>query len=71
VDAAYEGPASGAAPLPVFVDGRGEFARAYGTGGATAFVVRPDGYLGVRLAPVAGPEAAAGLAAHFARVFAG
>ncbi|MFJ2822374.1 FAD-dependent monooxygenase [Streptomyces toxytricini] len=71
VDATYEGSASDTAPLPVFVDGRGEFARAYGTGGATAFVVRPDGYLGVRLAPVAAPETAAGLAAHFARVFAG
>ncbi|MFF8829209.1 FAD-dependent monooxygenase [Streptomyces sp. NPDC015131] len=57
----------GVAPLPVYRDGRGEFARLYGTGGGgtTAFVVRPDGYLGARLHPPA-PEA---LADHLAAVF--
>ncbi|MGW1068844.1 FAD-dependent monooxygenase [Streptomyces aureus] len=52
---------------PVYVDSLGEFARLYGVSdGATAFLVRPDGYLGARLSP----PSAEGLTAHLARVFA-
>ncbi|MEU9079530.1 FAD-dependent monooxygenase [Kitasatospora sp. NPDC048538] len=51
--------------LPAYRDGRGEFARAYGLRGPTAFVVRPDGYLGARLTP----PTAGGLAEHLGRVF--
>ncbi|MFG2987839.1 FAD-dependent monooxygenase [Streptomyces sp. NPDC048257] len=53
-------------PLPVYRDGRGEFARLYGAGEPTAFVIRPDGYLGARLTPPA-PQP---LADHLASVFA-
>ncbi|THA32024.1 FAD-dependent monooxygenase [Streptomyces sp. A1547] len=55
------------APVPVYRDGRGEFARMYGVREPAAFVVRPDGYLGARLCP----PTAAGLLAHFSAVFAG
>ncbi|TDU74158.1 FAD-dependent monooxygenase [Streptomyces sp. KS 21] len=55
------------APVPVYRDGRGEFARLYGVREPAAFVVRPDGYLGARLCP----PTAAGLLAHFSAVFAG
>ncbi|NUK24629.1 FAD-dependent monooxygenase [Streptomyces lunaelactis] len=51
--------------LPVYRDGRGEFARAYGAQDPTGFVVRPDGYLGTRLCPPTTQE----LAAHLACVF--
>ncbi|WP_327280379.1 FAD-dependent monooxygenase [Streptomyces sp. NBC_01205] len=54
-----------AAPVPVYRDARGEFARMYGVREPTAFVVRPDGYLGARLCP----PTASGLAAHFSEVF--
>ncbi|MFG2617679.1 FAD-dependent monooxygenase [Streptomyces sp. NPDC048507] len=54
------------APMPVFLDGRGDFARVYGVREPTAFVVRPDGYLGARLTP----PTAAGLSAYLSRVFA-
>ncbi|MEU8773859.1 FAD-dependent monooxygenase [Streptomyces sp. NPDC048606] len=57
---------AGAAALPVYRDARGEFARAYGVSGPTAFVVRPDGYLGARVHP----PTAEGVAAYLARVFA-
>ncbi|MEV6582636.1 FAD-dependent monooxygenase [Streptomyces sp. NPDC051582] len=53
------------APVPVYRDGRGEFARMYGVREPAAFVVRPDGYLGARLCP----PTASGLAAHFSGVF--
>ncbi|MFE2475192.1 FAD-dependent monooxygenase [Streptomyces sp. NPDC059389] len=52
--------------LPVYRDGRGEFARTYGVREPAAFVVRPDGYLGARLCP----PTVSGLAAHFSQVFA-
>ncbi|MFJ1865587.1 FAD-dependent monooxygenase [Streptomyces sp. NPDC088097] len=55
---------SGAAP-PVFRDAGGEFARLYGVRGPTAFVVRPDGYLGARLEP----PTREGLGAYLAGVF--
>lgn len=52
---------------PAYVDALGEFARLYGVSdGVTAFVVRPDGYIGARLCP----PTAAQLTAHLARTFA-
>ncbi|MFI0961148.1 FAD-dependent monooxygenase [Streptomyces sp. NPDC021080] len=51
---------------PAYVDTLGEFARLYGVfDGATAFLVRPDGYIGARLSP----PTATGLTAHLARTF--
>ncbi len=70
-DVPYGATDADGAPLPVFVDGRGEFGRMYGTTGSAVFVVRPDGHLGARLGPVTDPETATGLAAHLARVFRG
>ncbi|MCX5174796.1 FAD-dependent monooxygenase [Streptomyces virginiae] len=52
--------------LPVYTDSRGEFARLYAVEEPTAFVIRPDGYLGARLSPPAPRQ----LAAHLANVFA-
>ncbi|MGW7331735.1 FAD-dependent monooxygenase [Streptomyces sp. NPDC054840] len=52
--------------LPVYTDSRGEFARLYAAEEPTAFVIRPDGYLGARLSPPAPRQ----LAAHLANVFA-
>ncbi|NUK59088.1 FAD-dependent monooxygenase [Streptomyces lunaelactis] len=60
-----EGPPANGTRLPVYRDGRGEFARAYGAQDPTGFVVRPDGYLGTRLCPPTTQE----LAAHLACVF--
>lgn len=57
---------AGATPFPVYRDARGEFALRYGVREATAFVVRPDGYLGARLCP----PTADGLAGYLAGVFA-
>ncbi|WP_314247283.1 FAD-dependent monooxygenase [Streptomyces kutzneri] len=54
--------------LPVYADTRGEFARLYAAGEPTAFVIRPDGYLGARI-PLS-PPAPQPLAAHLAAVFA-
>ncbi|MCM9076984.1 FAD-dependent monooxygenase [Streptomyces spororaveus] len=54
--------------LPVYADTRGEFARLYAAEEPTAFVIRPDGYLGARF-PLA-PPAPGPLAAHLAAVFA-
>lgn len=47
-------------------DSAGEFARLYAADAPTAFVIRPDGYLGARLTPPT-PQA---LRAHLARTFA-
>ncbi|MHC5703312.1 FAD-dependent monooxygenase [Streptomyces tirandamycinicus] len=55
--------------LPAFLDSRGEFARAYRTTGAAAFVVRPDGYLSARVAPLTGAGSVAALSEELARVF--
>ncbi|MFF3615071.1 FAD-dependent monooxygenase [Streptomyces sp. NPDC002580] len=61
------GTAPEAAGPPSYVDTSGEFARLYGlSDGATAFLIRPDGYVGARLRP----PTAAGLTAHLARTFA-
>ncbi|MFE9877839.1 FAD-dependent monooxygenase [Streptomyces sp. NPDC005784] len=52
---------------PAYVDTLGEFARLYAVSdGLTAFLVRPDGYIGARLSP----PTAAQLTAHLARTFA-
>ncbi|MFJ6835702.1 FAD-dependent monooxygenase [Streptomyces sp. NPDC091209] len=52
---------------PAYVDTLGEFARLYAIAdGGTAFLVRPDGYIGARLSP----PIAAQLTAHLARTFA-
>ncbi|WP_329376274.1 FAD-dependent monooxygenase [Streptomyces sp. NBC_01351] len=52
--------------LPVYRDTATQFARRYEAQGPTAFVIRPDGYLGARLAP---PTVRA-LRTHLADVFA-
>ncbi|OLZ54301.1 pentachlorophenol monooxygenase [Streptomyces amritsarensis] len=57
---------AGPGVLPAYHDTGGEFARNYAAGPPTAFLVRPDGYLGARLAP---PDHER-LAAHLATVFA-
>ncbi|MFD5157202.1 FAD-dependent monooxygenase [Streptomyces hawaiiensis] len=55
--------------LPVFRDEAGEFGRLYGARGATAFLIRPDGYLAARLARLAAPEAEPALSDALGRVF--
>jgi hypothetical protein len=56
----------GAAELPVVVDGRGEFAKAYAPAGTSAYVVRPDGYLGFACSGVNPDQVTAHLRATFA-----
>ncbi|MFD8152252.1 FAD-dependent monooxygenase [Streptomyces sp. NPDC059720] len=56
--------------VPVFRDDEGEFARLFG-GDATAFLVRPDGYLAARQSPPAAPGAGSALAEAVERVFGG
>ncbi|MGW4160124.1 FAD-dependent monooxygenase [Streptomyces sp. NPDC004788] len=51
--------------VPVYRDARGEFARQYAVHAPTAFLVRPDGYLGARLQP----PATASLEAYLTGVF--
>lgn len=41
-----------ATELPVVFDSEGEFARAYAAAGPSAYIVRPDGYLGLAVAGV-------------------
>ncbi|WP_030204632.1 FAD-dependent monooxygenase [Streptomyces sp. NRRL S-87] len=67
-EVAYGATDADGAPLAVFRDGRGEFALRYHPEGSTAFLVRPDGYLGTRIEPLAGPAAGEALAAHLGRV---
>ncbi|SMQ20713.1 2-polyprenyl-6-methoxyphenol hydroxylase [Streptomyces sp. Ag82_O1-12] len=55
--------------LPVFRDEAGEFARLYGVEGATAFLIRPDGYLAARLTGLAAAETEPALADALGRVF--
>ncbi|MFI1399871.1 FAD-dependent monooxygenase [Streptomyces sp. NPDC020681] len=63
--------------LPAFHDSRGEFRRGYHAQGPTGFLIRPDGYLGLRLDLGQGlgmglgqvPAAAAALSAHLGGVF--
>jgi 2-polyprenyl-6-methoxyphenol hydroxylase-like FAD-dependent oxidoreductase len=52
--------------LPLIRDAESEFEDAYSTGGRTAFVVRPDGYLGY----AGGHADVDGLVAHLRRTFA-
>ncbi|WP_432146287.1 FAD-dependent monooxygenase [Streptomyces sp. bgisy084] len=51
--------------LPVVHDGLDAFRRMYGARGGEGFLIRPDGYLGLREAPVSAP----GLTAHLALTF--
>jgi pentachlorophenol monooxygenase len=53
--------------LPVVHDSGGEFARAYAPTGPSAYVVRPDGYLGLVSAGVDPAELVTHLGATFAR----
>ncbi|MCK8432968.1 NAD(P)-binding protein [Streptomyces sp. D2-8] len=55
--------------LPVFRDEAGEFERLYGAKGATAFLIRPDGYLTARLARLTPAETEPALADALGRVF--
>ncbi|MEU6684695.1 hypothetical protein [Streptomyces sp. NPDC046832] len=55
--------------LPVFGDGAGEFGRLYGARGATALLVRPDGYLAARLGRLAATGAQSALTDALGRVF--
>jgi 2-polyprenyl-6-methoxyphenol hydroxylase-like FAD-dependent oxidoreductase len=56
----------GATVLPVVVDTRGEFAAAYGPACASAYVVRPDGYLSLAAPGVDPAELVTHLRATFA-----
>ncbi|WP_235446440.1 FAD-dependent monooxygenase [Streptomyces sioyaensis] len=51
--------------LPVVRDALDEFRQRYGAAGGAGFVIRPDGYLGLRSSQVSGPEVVAYLAATF------
>ncbi len=53
--------------LPVVHDGLDAFRQMYGARGGEGFLIRPDGYLGLRDAPVSGPA----LVAHLALTFRG
>jgi 2-polyprenyl-6-methoxyphenol hydroxylase-like FAD-dependent oxidoreductase len=55
--------------LPVFQDGAGEFGRLYGARGASAFLIRPDGYLAARLERLAPAETEPALADALGRSF--
>jgi pentachlorophenol monooxygenase len=55
-----------ATELPVVVDSGGDFAKAYGPAGPSAYVVRPDGYLGLAAAGVDPAQLVAHLRATFA-----
>ena len=56
-----------ATELPVIRDTAGDFARAYAPAGPSAYVVRPDGYLGLAAAGVDPAQLVAHLGATFAR----
>jgi pentachlorophenol monooxygenase len=56
-----------ATALPVVVDTAGDFERAYAPAGPSAYVVRPDGYLGLADAGVDPAQLVAHLGATFAR----
>ncbi|MGW7437154.1 FAD-dependent monooxygenase [Streptomyces sp. NPDC054849] len=64
-DSRTDDPAGEAGVLPAYRDAAGEFARLYAADQPTAFVIRPDGYLGARLSPPAAQQ----LAVHLAAVF--
>ncbi len=63
--AAADDEAAGSYPATPYRDSAGEFALRYAVDRTTAFLVRPDGHLGARLAPP-DPEA---LAAHLAATY--
>jgi hypothetical protein len=52
--------------LPVIVDAADEFRAAYDASAGSGYLVRPDGYLGFRAAPLT----AAALLGHLGKVFA-
>ena len=52
--------------LPTVRDARGRFSAAYGAGGPFAYLIRPDGHVGYRQAPLD----AAALVSHLGRTFA-
>lgn len=52
--------------LPLIVEEAGEFQGAYGATGGNGHLVRPDGYVGFRAAPLS----CAGLRSHLEGVFA-
>ncbi|MEW1748783.1 FAD-dependent monooxygenase [Streptomyces angustmyceticus] len=52
-------------PLPVVQDGRDAFRQSYGAHGGEGFLIRPDGYLGLRPARASDPELLAQLALTF------
>jgi hypothetical protein len=56
-----------ATELPLIRDTAGDFARAYAPTGPSAYVVRPDGYLGLAAACVDPAQLVAHLGATFAR----
>ncbi|MFE0252740.1 FAD-dependent monooxygenase [Streptomyces sp. NPDC059010] len=56
-------------PLPVYQDTAAQFERLYGVQTPTAFLVRPDGYLGARLSPLTAPETTTALSDALGRVF--
>ncbi|MEV8566361.1 FAD-dependent monooxygenase [Streptomyces sp. NPDC051322] len=60
----------GALPgLPTVHDDRDEFRQMYGARGGAGFLVRPDGYLGLRADPADGPGLSSQLSAHLSTVF--
>jgi hypothetical protein len=59
------GPDPEAVGPPVIVDAAGEFRTAYGATGGSGYLVRPDGYLGFRAAPLT----ATNLRRHVEKVF--
>jgi hypothetical protein len=59
-------PGLSVAGLPVIVDAAGEFRDTYGAVGGSGYLVRPDGYLGFRAAPLT----ATALRRHLERMFA-
>jgi 2-polyprenyl-6-methoxyphenol hydroxylase-like FAD-dependent oxidoreductase len=59
------GPDPEAAGPPAIVDAAGEFRTAYGATGGSGYLVRPDGYLGFRAAPLT----ATSLRRHLEKVF--
>ncbi|MEU1280779.1 FAD-dependent monooxygenase [Streptomyces sp. NPDC005805] len=57
-------PPVGDAGFPTWADSRGEFRRAYGAEGPAGFLVRPDGYVGLRF----GPDGTAALSAYLSGI---
>jgi hypothetical protein len=52
--------------IPILRDADGRFRRAYGATGRCAYLVRPDGYVGYRQAPIDTARLVAHLGATFA-----